>query len=956
MGRGFLPLAVAVTAIAAVWLAAIGLRRPYLRRMGIRHLLRRPAETGLIVLGSVLGTALITGSFLTGDSLTSSFTEDVYRRLGEIDQQVELVSDAGRRRAEDRINAIRALPGVDGAVLAVLQTGVARQPGGGDSEPRAQLFAMDLADLDGFGSTPQSVSGPSLAKDEAVVTAELAEELDLTEGDDVEISVFGKSRSLRVVRVAEGDGWASISDGEAVFVHPGLIDDLRKASGTRSDPSYLLFVSNEGDSRAGADLTRRVTAALERIFPPDEARVVEIKRSRVEFAETAAEGIGQLFLVVGSFAVIAGILLLVNIFVMLSVERKSELGMLRAVGMRRSDLVRGFVFEGAMYGGLAAVVGGLVGIGVGAAIVYVAGTIFAADVFGPSIPVSLDLKAVTVIAGILTGFAISFVTIAFTSARISRINIIAAIRDLNETKAKEPRLRSLLLGLAAIVAGVLMAFAGVTQVLPIPAIIGPGVAGLGATAVLTRFLSRRFVISVVGLGVLAWGVGLPFIMTDLFAQAGSEVVFVVHGLVVTFAAVAFLSQNQEVLSGGVRWLVRTSPRRGLAARLATTYPVARRFRTAMTMLMYALIVFTLMLISIIGYVQEINVEAIARQESSGYDILARTNQATPPLRRALLGTPGVDTAVGILSAPARISTLGGDRKEGFVAAYGIDAEFLRLTSFGIDDRDAAYASDDDVWEALLEDPSLIVLDGSFAGNQQGPPTLFTVDAGEVIELADPVSGKTEQRRVIGFTESGITLGGAVMSERALSRQFATAAKTEWLVKVTPGADPAQVAQALDAEHESLGMQARAFDEVLSDILGLQLRFFGLLRGYLALGLFVGIVGLGVIMIRAVRERRRAIGVLRALGFAASTVRRAFVGEAGLVAAEGIGIGVALGVVTARNLLTSGFGGELDVPFAVPWPSVGILVAVAFGFSLLVAALPARAASRIRPAVALRIAD
>ena len=128
-----------------------------------------------------------------------------------------------------------------------------------------------------------------------------------------------------------------------------------------------------------------------------------------------------------------------------------------------------------------------------------------------------------------------------------------------------------------------------------------------------------------------------------------------------------------------------------------------------------------------------------------------------------------------------------------------------------------------------------------------------------------------------------------------------------------------------------------------------------MRGYLALGLFVGIVGLGVIMIRAVRERRRAIGVLRALGFGASTVRRAFLGEAALVATEGITLGTVLGLVTAWNLFNSGFA-TVDVEFAIPWATVLLLAAASLAFSLLVAVFPARAASRIRPAVALRIAD
>src|SRR5205807_4350451 len=42
------------------------------------------------------------------------------------------------------------------------------------------------------------------------------------------------------------------------------------------------------------------------------------------------------------FSVLAGVLLLVNIFVMLAQERKTELGMLQAIGLRRNRLVGSF--------------------------------------------------------------------------------------------------------------------------------------------------------------------------------------------------------------------------------------------------------------------------------------------------------------------------------------------------------------------------------------------------------------------------------------------------------------------------------------------------------------------------------------------------------------------------------------------------------------------------------------
>ncbi len=104
----------------------------------------------------------------------------------------------------------------------------------------------------------------------------------------------------------------------------------------------------------------------------------------------------------------------------------------------------------------------------------------------------------------------------------------------------------------------------------------------------------------------------------------------------------------------------------------------------------------------------------------------------------------------------------------------------------------------------------------------------------------------------------------------------------------------------------------------------QQQFFLLMRGYLALGLVVGVAGIGVIMVRAVRERRRQVGVLRALGFQAKAVRAAFVIESAFVAVEGVLIGTALALVCAWSItLTDAFGS--DIAFRVPIRSIAVLV-------------------------------
>jgi len=135
----------------------------------------------------------------------------------------------------------------------------------------------------------------------------------------------------------------------------------------------------------------------------------------------------------------------------------------------------------------------------------------------------------------------------------------------------------------------------------------------------------------------------------------------------------------------------------------------------------------------------------------------------------------------------------------------------------------------------------------------------------------------------------------------------------------------------------------------------QLSFFRLMQGYIALGLVVGIAGLGVVMVRAVRERRRQVGVLRSLGFQASQVRRAFLAESGFIALLGVFTGTFLAITVAWRLIgTDAFGD--DLPFSLPWGQLAIVIGLTLVFSLLATATPAQQASRIRPAVALRSTD
>jgi putative ABC transport system permease protein len=266
-----------------------------------------------------------------------------------------------------------------------------------------------------------------------------------------------------------------------------------------------------------------------------------------------------------------------------------------------------------------------------------------------------------------------------------------------------------------------------------------------------------------------------------------------------------------------------------------------------------------------------------------------------------------------------------------------------------------FASPDGVWRAVLADPSLIIVDEFFLQTGGGPPEA-TMEVGELVTVQDPVTGDSKDLRVAALADTGVGRSPAYQGIDSVRALLGDRAVADLLfIKVAPTADANAIAAGLNGRFLANGMDASSFRQLVSDGLAQQEQFFQLMQGYLSLGLVVSVAGIGVVMVRAVRERRREVGVLRALGFESRQVRRAFLAESSFVALEGILVGAALAIVSTWRLLTSGAFGD-SIAFTVPWGQVSIIIGLAFFATLAATASPARQAARIHPAVALRIAD
>ena len=108
------------------------------------------------------------------------------------------------------------------------------------------------------------------------------------------------------------------------------------------------------------------------------------------------------------------------------------------------------------------------------------------------------------------------------------------------------------------------------------------------------------------------------------------------------------------------------------------------------------------------------------------------------------------------------------------------------------------------------------------------------------------------------------------------------------------------------------------------------------------------IGLMNIMLVAVTERTKEIGVIKAIGGKQANVRQQFLSEAVIISLMGALFGVVLGVIVGN-----GFSLVLNTGFVVPWDWVFLGIFICSIVGLLAGLYPAFKASRLNPIEALR---
>ena len=973
------PLAVGLTiaivlAIGAV--AAMAFHNPVFFKMGVRNIQRRRGRSALIMTGLMLGTAIITAALMTGDTMATAVRAAVIDSLGPTDVTVTAGSEsdvdamAGTTAARSYFPADEALAvvdrvsadlAVDGVTAAIIEPVAAQHAGAGRTEPRLTLMAPQAERAARFGLADVGALGDG----EVLLNEEAAEELDAPIGSQIMVLAGDTVVEVQVVGVGTWHGTGT--EGSALLMPLTAAQELL---GRPGEVNHIL-VSNNGDETAGADLTTAVEPPLDAAVGDLGLSAHPVKLDGLDMADATGNAFVQLFTTFGSFSMAAGILLIFLIFVMLSAERRPEMGMARAVGTQRGHLVRTFLYEGAVYDIGAAAVGAVLGIGVAFVMVLVVARSFTGEGIDLEFAISLQSLLIAYAIGVLLTLAV----VTVSAWKVSRLNIVSAIRDLPEPAEEGHHHARWLLPGVGVVVGLLLAVSGATGQVYMPLMLGLSIlviAAVPAGRVVLR--NERIVYTGAALALLVLWL-LPLSTFDaVFGEMAMDFsIWIVGGLMVVIAATWLVTYNADILLGLASRLAAPFASLRPVAKMAVAYPLKSRFRTGVTLSMFMLVVFTLVTGSTIPAAFTNSFDDVERF-GGGFDVRVSTAPAlavddlTSELPGDVAATIGAAGAQSFVPLEARQSDSGRDFAS--YALRGVDDGFLGHTTYELASLATGYDSAREVWDALEERPGLAVVDPFVAPrrSQWGFGVLpefqlsgFFLEDGTFdpvpVEVQDPLTGTTVDVVVIGVLTDGAPyeMAGITVSQETLSPFGERAVPNVHHLTAAAGTDPIELAEAVEAALLARGAEAETYEAILDEAVGSSVLFIRLIQGFMALGLVVGVAALGVISARAVVERRQQLGMLRAIGFQPKMIRRTLLAETATVAITAIVTGTALGLLISYNVIADSRGqvGNENLAFSVPWLHLALIFAAVILAALLTTFVSALRATRLYPAEALR---
>jgi putative ABC transport system permease protein len=339
------------------------LRPRDLLRLATVGLRTRKLRAGLSVLGISIGIASLVAVLAISETSKADLLAKI-ERLGTnlltvapgespFGEEAKLpAAAAGRIRLLGDVESAAAATIVEGATVRRSSYMPANITGG------IFVAAADpelLATLEGTMASGRFVDRATERYPAIVLGAKAARRLGI-HGVDGVVQVYVSGRLFTVVGILEPLPLVPELDSAALIGYPAAA----RLFGTGRNPSMVYVRTREGETRV-----RDAAALLASAANPFEPSEVAVSRpSDVLEAQAAAEGaFTSLFLGLGAVALLVGAIGIANVMIISVLERRSEVGLRRALGARRRHIAVQFLGESFVLGVAGGIVGVLLGVG-----------------------------------------------------------------------------------------------------------------------------------------------------------------------------------------------------------------------------------------------------------------------------------------------------------------------------------------------------------------------------------------------------------------------------------------------------------------------------------------------------------------------------------------------------------------------------------------------------------------
>ena len=835
----------------------------------------------------------------------------------------------------------------------------------------------------GTNTTPYSMitaAGPpytpaDLRDDEIVVNDWLADDLQLKPGDQVEVAYFDPDSAARLIertntfrvraivplagryadrtlmpefpglakaesthdwdagfplvhkiRDQDEDYWKQYRGTPKAFVTPAAGKKMwANRFGSLTSIRYPVPANATPAALAGA-LEHHLLANLD---PADLGLRFEPVREQALRAVAQGQDFGQLFLAFSCFLIAAALLLMALLFQFSIEQRATEVGTLLALGFTPKRVRRLFWLEGGALAAVGSLVGLVGGVAYARAMLRGLSTIWR-DAVGTT-SLGYHAEAATLAMGLIAAIGIAWLALGWALRKqvhqparelLAGESATGTSRDGRRREEEHPNtergmrsaerrvrnpeftetaspwlwraralFRSSVFGWAASAGALLLVAAAL---------------GRGDTASAGAFF---------GAGALLLGAGLAFASTWLRRLERSE-----------------SSARLTLTSLGVRNVSR------------------RRSRSLATLGLLACGSF---LIASIGVFRLDSVRD-AEKPTSGTGGFALVGETTLPV------VPDLNTARGRDAFALDAQALAGVRFVPFRVRDGDDASCLNLNRaqkprlLGVDPALLAgrftfgsvmkgRAGDTNLWKLLASASESAIRNPQSAievpavGDAASIQWAMGKSVGDTLDYVDE-QGRAFKVRLVGAVANSILQGNLVIDEAAFVRRFPSEAGHRLFLIDAPAERATAVSAALSRALRDVGLELTPAARRLAQFNAVQNTYLGTFQVLGGLGLLLGSMGLGVVVLRNVLERRAELAVLLAVGLRAKAVRRLVLSEHAALLIGGLGVGlVAAAVAVLPALISPG----TDLPYR----SLGVTVGTVFASGLVWTWLATRLALR-----------